>query len=124
MAILTLYRSYLDKAIENCVQQESAQNLYQMAALKFKMVHAKKELGEEKSRMSSYLAEMEELRMTVHMQNEHQHHAEAQQCRAEKERKEMADQLVKAIEDRTCVEDLLMVEQERGENLSQDLVVL
>lgn len=73
--------------------------------------------------MSCYLEGMQELRLTANIQNDHCHRAEEQR-RAEAERKELAAQLSKAMEARTVAEDLLMIKQERADDLSQDLAVL
>lgn len=100
-AILSLCCVDIDKAIDYGVQRKFAQNQSKLAALKAEVEEPKNELVEEKSRKSSYLEEMEELRLTTKLQDDRRHRAEEKQLKVKKERKEMATHLAKAIEDRT-----------------------
>lgn len=104
--------------------RERSQNQSQLAAMKAKVEHAKNELTKEKSRISTLLEKLEELRLTAWIQEDHWFHADEKQQRAETKRKEMAAQLAKALEDRTVAGDLLMTEQERNDDLSRDLANL
>lgn len=74
--------------------------------------------------MTSYLEEIEEVRLIAKIQEDCRYRAKEKQHRAENERKEMRAQLAKAIEDWTVTEDFLLIEQKQAENLSQDLAVL
>lgn len=104
--------------------RECSQNQSQLAIMKTEIEQAKHELTEEKSCMSDLLEELEELRLTAWIQEDCRFCAVDKQQRAESERKEMEAQLAKALKDRTVVEELLMAEQERNDDLSRDLAHL
>lgn len=84
----------------------------------------KQELAEKRGRMSSYLEKMENLRLMENMENDRWHCAEEQQCGAKKEKKDMSAQHATSIENRTFAENLLMAEQERADDIAQELAVL
>lgn len=88
-------------------------------ALKSKAKQAKKEFQEEQGKISSYLEKIEDLKMAANIQVDHCHRAKESQWRAKKERKQMVATLAKAIKDRTFVNDLLLGEQERSDDLAR-----
>lgn len=69
------------------MQWEHARNQSQLATLKVEVEQAKSEHAEEKSWMSTYRKEMEELRLTAKIQKDRQYRAEEKQQKAESERK-------------------------------------
>lgn len=64
---MALHCADLDMEIEYGVQPERARNLTHMVALKLESEQAKKELAEEKGRMSSNLEKIKELRVMPNM---------------------------------------------------------
>lgn len=92
--------------------------------MKIVVEQSRNKLAKERSHMSSFLEEMEELRLIALIQEDHRFCTEEKQQRVDVERKDMAALLAKALEDQTVPEDLLIAEQERADVLFCDLAML
>lgn len=114
----------MEKAVEHGVLHECASNHASMAAMKGDVLQARHELAKEKTRTATLLQEMEEHRVTAKIESDRRSRAKEREQRAEDEQKTMADQLGKALADRSTTEELLMIEQERAGDLSKELTTL
>lgn len=109
-AVPAQHRADLDNAVEHGVLCERARVQTQLVVMKVEVDQAKHELAEEKSRMFALLQEMEELRVTAWIESDRRFQAKEKKHRAESERKNMADQLAKALEGLAAAEKLVMIE--------------
>lgn len=75
-AILALLHDHLDKTVEHGAQWKRARNLSRMQTLKDEAEQAKKVLGDDKGRISSYLEEICDLKLMANLPSERRHRAE------------------------------------------------
>lgn len=123
-AILALYRQEIEKAVEYSFHYERERNMAKIQAMKVEVEQAKKELAKEKGRISSLMEKIGKLKLAANIHVDHQYWAKEGQRRAEIERKEMLEKLAQVLSDQTFAEELLFPEQERSDDLSQELHVL